>query len=136
MRTVLTSLLFLFALALPLGAQQPQVPNPCQVEDKSIDPAQPQGITVDQIIQRFAAKETEFKQARDQYTYRQDVAVQTIDGNTPTGEYREVTDITFKDNGKRLENVVFAPQSTLRDISMEAEDLDDIRNRYPFVLNC
>jgi hypothetical protein len=115
-------------------AQTLQSGNPCQVEDKSINPATPQGVSVEQIIQRFAAKEAEFKEARDQYTYRQDVKVQTIDGNTSTGEYREVVDITFRDDGKRTENVVFAPQSTLQAVSMEAEDLDDIRNRYPFVL--
>jgi hypothetical protein len=133
MRILLKSLLTL-TLALPLSAQQPA--NPCQVEDKSIDPAQPQGVTVDEIIRRVAEKETEFKQARDQYTYRQDVTVHTIDGNTPTGEYKEVVDITFKDNGKRLENVVFAPQSTLErgGVSMDPEDYQDIRNLYHFVM--
>jgi len=33
-----------------------------------------------------------------------------------------------------MENVVFAPQSTLQRISMSPEDLDDIRHRLPFVL--
>ena len=47
-----------------------------------LDPSQPQGITVDEIIQRFAAKEKQFKIAREQYTYRQSVTVQTLDGDT------------------------------------------------------
>ena len=34
-----------------------------------LDPSQPQGITVDEIIQKFAAKEKQFKLAREQYTY-------------------------------------------------------------------
>ncbi|HEV2616690.1 MAG TPA: hypothetical protein VGU63_08800, partial [Candidatus Acidoferrales bacterium] len=42
----------------------------------------PKGITVQEIIQKFAAKEKEFKEARDNYTFRQDVRVQTIDGDT------------------------------------------------------
>ena len=36
----------------------------------------PKGTTPQDIIQKFAAKEKEFKQARDLYTFRQDVRVQ------------------------------------------------------------
>src|ERR1035441_8834907 len=48
-----------------------------------LDPSQPTGITVDAIIQQFAAKEKQFKIAREQYTYRQDVMVETLEGDTP-----------------------------------------------------
>lgn len=105
-------------------------------QEGQLDSSQPKGITPDEIIRRFAAKEKEFKEARDQYTYRQQVKVETLDGNTVTGEYQEVFDVLFDDKGKRLENVVFAPQSTLENggISITKEDLSDIRNRLPFVL--
>jgi hypothetical protein len=99
-----------------------------------LDPSQPTGISVDQIIQNFAAKEKQFKVARDQYTYRQDLLVQTLDGDTPNGEFREVEDVLFDNNGNRVEHVVFAPQSTLVGILMTKEDYDDIRRRMPFVL--
>jgi hypothetical protein len=95
---------------------------------------QPQGITVDEIIQRFASKEKEFKLAREQYTWRQSVKVQTLDGNTVDGEYQSVIDILFDDKGRRQEQVVFAPQSSLERIMMTREDLDDIEKRLPFVL--
>ncbi len=94
----------------------------------------PQGATPEEIVQRFAAKETEFAKARDQYTYRQDVKVQTLDGDTVDGEYHEVFDVLFDNKGKRLENVVFAPQSSLQKIYMSEEDMQDIRHRLPFVL--
>jgi hypothetical protein len=101
-----------------------------------IDPTPPQGMTTDQIIQRFTAKESEFRKAWDQYAFRQDVKVQTLDGDTTVdGEFREVTDITFSDAGKRIESVQFAPQSTLQRISMSKEDYDDIRHQYPFVMS-
>ena len=103
-------------------------------QEGPLDPAQPKGITPEEIIKRFAAKETDFQQAREQYTYRQDVKVQTLDGDTVDGEYREVFDVVFDDQGKRLENVVFAPQNTLNRIQMSPEDLSDIRHRLPFVL--
>jgi hypothetical protein len=104
-------------------------------QEGALDPAQPKGITPEEIIQRFAAKEKEFQQARDQYTYRQDVKVQTVDGDTIDGEYHEVFDVLFDNQGKRLENVVYAPQSSLVRISMSPEDIADIRHRLPFVLS-
>jgi hypothetical protein len=99
-----------------------------------LDPSQPQGISVDEIVQKFSAKEKQFKQARDQYTYTQDVKVQTVDGGSVDGEYHQVTSVLFDDSGKRIEQVVFAPQSSLQRVVMTQSDYDDIRNRLPFVL--
>lgn len=103
-------------------------------DEGPLDPAQPKGITPEEITQRFAAKEKDFKEALDQYGYRQSVKVQTLEGNTPDGEYQQVFDVSFDDAGHRVKNVVFAPQSTLERIMMTQEDLDDIENRLPFVL--
>src|SRR5579872_6024683 len=103
-------------------------------QEGPLESAQPKGITPDEIIKRFAEKETEFAKARDQYTYRQDVKVQTLDGSTVDGEYHEVFDVIFDDKGHRIENVVFAPQSSLTKIFMSQEDFQDIRHRLPFVL--
>jgi hypothetical protein len=105
-------------------------------QEGPLESTQPTGITADQIIQRFAAKEKEFKEARDQYTYRQDITVKTLDGNTVTGEYHEVFDVLFDDQGHRIENVVFAPQSSLEQggLSLDEGDVQDFRHRLPFVL--
>lgn len=99
-----------------------------------LDPSQPTGVTVDQIIQKFAAKEKQFKAAREQYTYTQDVKIQTLEGITPDGEYHQVSDILFDNQGHRIEQVTFAPQSSLQRITMTQADYDDIRHRLPFVL--
>lgn len=118
--------LVLAAVAVPLFAQEGPL--------KNVPP--PNGLTPQEIIQRFAAKEKVFQQARDNYTYTQDVTVETLDGDTVTGQYREVFDVLFDDSGKRIEHVNFAPQSTLDNggISMSPEDLNDIRHLLPFVL--
>ncbi len=105
-----------------------------RAQEGPLENTQPAGTTPEEIIKRFAAKETEFAKARDQYTYRQDVKVQTLDGNTVDGEYHEVFDVMFDDKGHRIENVVFAPQSSLTKIFMSQEDFQDIRHRLPFVL--
>ena len=117
------TLLACILAALPLAAQEGPLQN-----------TPPQGTTSDDIIKRFAAKETEFAKAREQYTYRQDVKVETVDGDTVDGQYHEVFDVLFDDKGKRVENVVFAPQSSLTKIYMSEEDMQDIRHRLPFVL--
>lgn len=125
------STVFIFLLFFPalLLAQ-----TNCEEGDGQLNPQQPQGVTSQDIIQKFAAKEAVFKQARDNYTYTQEVTVQTLDGNTVDGEFKQVTDITYDDKGNRLENVTFAPQPTLTRVSMSKEDFEDIRNKMPFVM--
>jgi len=103
-------------------------------QEGALDKSEPKGITVEEVIKRFATKEKEFKEARDQYTYRQDVKVMTLDGDTPDGSYQQVFDVTFDDKGRKTKNVVFAPQPSLQRIMMTEEDFDDIENRLPFVL--
>jgi hypothetical protein len=103
-------------------------------QEGALNPDPPKGVTSQQIIEKFAAKEKEFKEARDLYTFRQDVKVQTLDGDTVTGEYREVFDVTYDNQGRHLENVTYAPQNTLTEISMSPEDLQDVRHLLPFVL--
>ena len=125
---LLTFSLFLLALCLTL---------PVLASDRGegqLDPSQPTGITVDAIIQQFATKEKQFKIAREQYTYTQDVKVQTVDGDTVDGEYHQVADVLFDDKGHRVEQVTFAPQSNLERVTMTQSDYDDIRHRLPFVL--
>ncbi len=92
-------------------------------------------VAVEEIVRRFAEKEKEFKIARANYTYRQDVRVQTLNANDRvTGEWHQVSDIIFDSSGKRTERVVYAPQSTLTQISLTAQDIQDIREIQPFVL--
>lgn len=99
-----------------------------------LNPAQPKGITSQEILQKLAAKEEVFREARNNYTYTQDITVQTLEGNTVDGEFHQVWDITYDDKGNRIENVTFAPMDSLKRVSMTKEDFDDIRNRLPFVL--
>ena len=92
-------------------------------------------IPPEQIIQQFAAKESEFRQALDNYTYQRDVTVETIDEDgRPDGAYREVVQISFDSQSRKIEKVTFAPPNTLERISMSPSDMSDIEHRLPFVL--
>ncbi len=97
--------------------------------------AEPSEAQINDIIQKFAAREAEFAQARDNYTYRQTARVQTLDdaGNA-TGKWETVSDIVFDGTGKRQEHVVYAPVNTLVDINLTPEDMQDLESVQPFVL--
>ena len=101
-----------------------------------LDTTPPTGTTPQQIIDKFAARETLFNLARQNYTFRQTVKVDTLDEDTNKvdGEYQQVTDIVFDKDGKREEHVVFAPQNTLQRVMMSPADFQDIEHRLPFIL--
>ncbi len=55
----------------------------------------------EEIIKKFAAKESEFQEALNHYTYRRVAKVQTIDDdNKVDGEYYEIDDVIFDHTGQ------------------------------------
>src|ERR1700681_4323591 len=124
------SLAALFSVLLPIV----MLPAVARAQEGALDKSEPKGITVEEIIKRFSVKEKAFKEARDQYTFRQDVKVMTLEGDTPDGSYQQVFDVTFDDKGRKIKTVVYSPQPTLERLMMTQEDFDDIENRLPFVL--
>jgi hypothetical protein len=95
----------------------------------------PPATPPEEIIRQFAAKETEFQEALNHYTYRRTARVQTLDDdNKVDGEYYEVDDVIFDSSGRRTEKVVFAPGSSLQRVMMSPSDFQDIQHGYPFVL--
>jgi hypothetical protein len=130
-------------LTHPLSAKAAPAVAPAAAQDTSaaegfgsLDPTPPTGATPAQIVERMGKREAEFAAARNQYTFRQSVKVDTIseETNKPDGEYQQVTDIVFTKDGKRAEHVVFAPQNTLERVIMSPTDFDEIVNRLPFIL--
>ena len=148
-------LCFVGVLAASLSAQQvgPLHPPPSSGPDIPVVPSQtaqtpaaartavaplstdPPSIPPEQIIQRFAQHESEFKAERDNFTYVQTFSIQTIDdAGRVDGEYKMTSDITFTPDGKRDEHVTYAPPSTLERITMSQQDMADLENVQPFVL--
>jgi hypothetical protein len=122
--------------ALGAGAQEKDSFTPMALDSGfgKLDVSQPT-TPPDEIIKKFAAKESEFQDALNHYTYRRLARVQTIDDdNKVDGEWYEVDDVIFDPTGRRTEKVVFAPENTLQRVSMSPSDLQDIQRGYPFVL--
>lgn len=135
-RLLTVSLLGLLILPMPhLRAQASYTQlQPTDSGFGPLDKSTP-SIPPDQIIQKFAAKESEFRKAMDQYTYTRSVKIDTInDDGHPDGEYQQVTDISYDSKGAKLEHVTFAPANTLERIMMTPADMSDIEHRLPFVL--
>ena len=141
-------------LTIPLAAQMrgplPAAPPgtvteaaPAQAPQSSAGPRErssritnePPALPVDEIIQKFTQREEDFRKERDNFTYTQDVTFQTIDPDGQVdGEYREVRDILFSPDGKRIDKVTFAPVTTIQRLIMTQQDFDDIEKVWPFVM--
>lgn len=130
-RLTLSACVPLLAVLFPLALA---AQTNCDAGNGPLNSAPPQSISVQELIQKFAGQEEVFKDARNHYTYTQEVIVQTLDGGTVDGEFRETTDVLYDDQGKRVEKVTYAPTNTLTRIGITKEDYDDFRNRLPFVL--
>jgi hypothetical protein len=113
------------------GTSTPSAGGAAQAGAVTAAPSMP----VEEIILRFAAREAEFRQARDNYTYTQTVRVQEFDlDGRAGGEFRRTSDVIFTPEGKRFEHITYEPPSTLRKVSLTREDLQDLANIQPFVL--
>jgi hypothetical protein len=89
-------------------------------------------MPVGDLIRQVAAHESEFKAARDNYTYSQEVLVEDVAPNH--GEFQLDSDIVFTPAGKRYEEVTYAPAPSLVDFDLSPEDMKDLENIQPFVL--
>lgn len=92
-------------------------------------------IAVDEIIRKFSEKEKEFKLARANYAFRQEIKVQELAASDRVvGEYQTTTEISFDEKGRRTEKVTYAPPPTLKNLFITPEDLQGFRDIQPFVL--
>ncbi len=95
----------------------------------------PADLSPDEVIKRFTESESRLREARNSYTFRQDVLLQTIaDPNYVTGTYRRVSEIVFDDQSKRIEKITYFPPSTLQSLTITQEDLSDLGIIQPFAL--
>jgi len=88
------------------------------------------------LLRGIAARETATEKARNDYTWRQTAMVQELDSRgAETGHYREVRDILFSSEGKRIEQMAGSLVNTLRRLQLTAEDFRDLRDIQPLMLN-
>jgi hypothetical protein len=130
----LATILFFCGLFLVVSIPVAQAQSECGDGNSTLDMNPPKDTTPQELIQKFTAQETKVRDARAHYTYTQDVMVQTLSDDKIDGQFHQVTAVSYDDKGKRLENVTFSEQPTLRGINMSKEDMDDIRYFMPLIL--
>jgi hypothetical protein len=106
----------------------------CDEGNGALDPAVPKTMSAQEVIQKFGAAEAAAKDGRLHYTFQQDVLMQTLSGGSVTGEFHEVTNVSYDEKGRPQETVTFAAQSTLRGIQLTQDDMEDIRIYMPLML--
>lgn len=90
---------------------------------------------IDRIIKTFTANEANFREALKNYVFNRNAAIQTIGmGGQVTGVYQRDSFMTFREDGTRFEKILYAPVSTLKEISISAEDIDNLGGVDPFAI--
>ncbi len=88
---------------------------------------------VSRIVSAFTAKESQFRRALNEYSFKRDAILQSLGmGGQVTGEYHRVSHFTFDDQGTRYEKISFFPMPSFASVTQE--DLDDLGGVQPFAL--
>jgi hypothetical protein len=87
----------------------------------------PMPLSPNAIIAAFLKTEAETRDALNQHTFKRDVVLQTIGPNGEvTGEYIRNSQFLFDDRGNRIERVLYHPSSTIREMRITKEDIQDL----------
>ena len=101
----------------------------------NITPGSLSKAQADAIVAKFTANESAFREALTNYVFNRSATVHTVGlGGNITGTYRRDSFMTFTSDGKRFERVTFAPISTLTEINVTPQDLEDLGGVNPFAL--
>jgi hypothetical protein len=133
MKRITLSLLAAASLAAVLSTEAPRA----QTQTTSASARTGSGTTPspEQIIRSFAAKETEFRRALNEYQFKRDAVIQTIGlGGQITGEYKRTSRFVFDDAGNRFEKILQFPIPTLTEVGITPEDLEDLGGVQAFAL--
>ena len=88
----------------------------------------------EEIIKKFAAKETEFNEVWQKYMYHQRIVFQILDRVGRVKEQREIwIEVYFTSDGRR-ETKILEERGQLRSLRVTRGDWEDALHRQPFVL--
>lgn len=122
MSRVLAFLVFVLTLAGPAGAQVkcaddlPEVESDAESRMSALD-----------FVRKVTAKEAEFAKALGNFGYKTEAVVETLDGDTVDGEFRQVSTLGFDANGPKRE-IADGAINTLKRIRFADRDLDALRD--------
>ncbi len=81
----------------------------------------------DPRVQSLARQETSSIKALQQFAFKRDVLIQTLDRKGKvTGEYRRISQMVLDDSGNRIEKIISFSKPTLKRLIITKEDIEDI----------
>ena len=90
---------------------------------------------IDKVIAKFTRNERLFREALNIYAFNRNAAISTIGmGGQITGTYRRDSFLTFDSGGARIEKILFAPISTLTEITVTQADIENLGGLDPFAI--
>jgi hypothetical protein len=90
---------------------------------------------IDKIVVKFTKNERLFRQALNIYAFNRNAVISTIGmGGQITGTYKRESFMTFDGGGNRVEKILFAPISTLTEITITQADLENLGGLDPFAI--
>jgi hypothetical protein len=103
-------LMFFVAVAAPVAPAQ----STAEAKTDGTAASTPDQARVDEIVRKFAVKETQFRHALNTYAFKRDALIQILGmGGQVIGEYHRVSDFTFDNQGNRYEKINFFPLSSI-----------------------
>lgn len=91
---------------------------------------------IDRIVKAFTANEAAFRDALPGYAFNRSATFQTIGmGGQISGTFRRDSFMALSPEGVRNEKILFAPISTLTDLTVTPADLDNLNGLDPFAIN-
>jgi hypothetical protein len=131
---LLGALLFVIScLQTPMAQQRaiaaPGVSEPQPTAGGSVLDSEPPRMppTPQLILAAFVKTEAQVREALNQHTFKRDVVLQTIGPNGEvSGEYIRNSQFLFDDKGNRFEHVLYHPHSTIRQMRITKEDIQDL----------
>lgn len=97
---------------------------------KDLSPAE-----IDRIVKGFTANESRFHEALRGYVFNRSATIQTVGmGGQISGTYRRDSFLNLTENGERVEKILFAPVSTLTELTISAADIDNLSGVDQFAI--
>ncbi|MCY7374345.1 MAG: hypothetical protein LH472_00005 [Pyrinomonadaceae bacterium] len=90
---------------------------------------------IDRIVKTFTENEATFRNALNVYVFNRNATISTVGmGGQISGVYRRDSLLNLAEDGTRIEKIVYAPISTLKEITISAADIDNLSGTDPFAI--
>ena len=91
---------------------------------------------IDRIVKTFTTNEAHFRNALNVYVFNRSATIQTIGmGGQVSGMYRRDSFLNLNEDGTRSEKILYAPISTLTEITITTADIDNLSGTDPFAID-